>query len=251
MGSGWRTNYKIDFRDQINQLLKIINVELEKGPPVKKIVLDFGGVLFDGSDNDLFATLGKKLNRDPKVIGNFIEDSDNGGWTGIDKNGKRVSEIDYGKNLFKLLNLPYPGIEGVRDLFASGGALKPINTTKKLVRALSKKSNVELWVYSDAVLPGPARNRQLQAQFFPELAQDKTIVSSEIGFSKRDREMSAFAELLKRMDNPDPLSVLYIDDIEKYTVVARAKYNLKAITYPETQRIREALAGQLIQTFSY
>ena len=268
-------NYKIDFtalREEVlqefqkpenqNWLLQARNAqenlnpkfdELLGRPPVKTVIFDFGDVLTAGGlDEKLIAAMAKVVESPAETVSTAL-----GAILGQGALSAVLKEEEYLERFFKALGKPFPGIEKAKTVFMQPEIYEPCPGMPKILASLSQNPNIAIYVLSDAVafLAGPIR-KAIQENY-PQIPMDHVYISSERKVAKSENRADFWQKVLELVGNPDPSSVLFIDNNEVYTTSARAVGGIRGLTFrgdpdsnlsPETRLEKEFAQAGLISS---
>src|SRR3989344_9607987 len=211
-------------------------------PPIQIVALDMGKVLVEDADPPLWQKLGTLFNRDPQAVEKAV------GSLGDLAMPGSISLPEYTHQLRELLGLTLTHQE-IMSAFNQPSIYHPVAGMQELVKQLSQNPGIKLYVLSDCheIIAKP--NTEALAPLYPPFRAENIFFSSIIKASKRVGGL-AFAELLKLLGNPDPSSVLFIDDNRGYTTKARAGFGIRVLTFLDNlssgrtaaARIQEELA---------
>lgn len=197
-------------------------------PAVKFVVFDVGGVLTNLADEQLWQAMSVQLNRTPQQILKAVSNSLDQGMPG------KISKEAYLSRFIAALDLPFPSsIEEAERYFDCPQAYYPIPGMPEVVAKMIKNPNLEVFVLSDAIAPLVKPNMDKIREYYPGIKEANVLFSSVIGAAKREQGSPAFRILLERLNNPNPQTILFIDDNVNYTTNARARFNIRAMHFRE------------------
>ncbi|MBI2196477.1 hypothetical protein HYU45_02575 [Candidatus Daviesbacteria bacterium] len=207
--------------------------ETLKRPPVETVVFDAGGVLFQDADSALFKGLASFFSQAYEDVILAMNDLNPEAF------GNKISEEEYLRRFWDKMGQPYPeNLDQARAPFRQPEIYNPINGMQDLVRSLAQNPNIQLYVLSDCIHPVATTVFNWIAKEYPQIPPDHILISSRINTAKIETNSPAFQILLKRLSNPNPQSVLFIDDNPVYTTTARARYGLRSIHFRENDPAR-------------
>jgi FMN phosphatase YigB (HAD superfamily) len=210
--------------DAQESLDPLIDEKLER-PSVKTVVLDIGGVLLGSRDTEISTSIADSLDVPEEKVLEAL-------WS-LDPDGKagQISHDDYLAAFYNHVNVPLPeDAAQARIPFVQPDIYTPIEGMPSIIDRL-RRSDVAVYLLSDLIAPVGETVREKVAELYPGIDQDKILFSYELGASKLDG--SAFPALLDRLDNPDPASVLFIDDREEFTNAASGTHGLRRFHFRE------------------
>lgn len=210
---------------------------------VKTIAFDFGGVLVEDGDiafeNALATTLGCSFDAVKTAFEELNPDSF----------ANKISEEEYLRKFYQRVGVNFPiSLEKARSPFKQPSFGRIRSQMQELVTRLTQKG-INLFVLSNAIHSVTTTNLSFLRQHFPEIPADHLLVSNQVNAAKGESGNLIFRILLDRAGNPDPLSVLFVDDKVAHTTAARARYNLRAMHFTDndpTRIIQELARGQYI-----
>lgn len=199
-------------------------------PSINTVVFDFGDVLCEAPDEQLIENLAIKLGCSSADV--FRAFSEHNG----PSMGGKISEVEYLKRFYQSTGREMPeNMQNAREPFVQPEIYRAIEGMREIIKGLSENPNVKIYVLSDAIRPLAGIIREMIAKYYPEIDQENIFISSEIGESKREPGAPAFQKMIDILKGQgielNPESTLFIDDREKYTTAARAKYGIRGLTF--------------------
>lgn len=201
-----------------------VDINLQR-PQIKHIVFDAGGVLLDTSDEELFRTLSSELNVPSELIGKAIDELADIGMAA------EITEEDYLIRFFAKINVDFTGIDTAKKIFRKPQIYKPYPGMQELVAEIGRKSNIQVYVLSDAIALVTDTVMRRILEFYPSFDPNNIFISSKINASKRSNGTNAFKRFLELSKIDSPESTLLIDDNESYTTRARAENGMRSLTF--------------------
>lgn len=206
---------------------------LLKRPLITTVVFDIGNVLYEGKDGeDIDLLLAEKLavhfgyTREEAYTALVESLADGKGFAG------KILEKEYLVEFWQRLGkTPPTTIEELRAPFVQPEIYTPINGMQEIVASLSKNPGIKIFCLSDAIAPVTPTVLGVMQRDFPQIKTGDIFVSNMIGAAKREPNAPAFAKLLGCLGTINPESVLFIDDKEGYTAIARGNYNIRGLTF--------------------
>ncbi len=221
-----------------------------KRPPITNIVFDVGGVLFQVAEEELMKAISQKLDVSPDTFKRVFQR-----YYGAEYIAGRS---DPGETLYHELGLPTRGKVETEDIFSHPNIYHPVEGMPEIIGELASNPDLQVILYSDAMAPLAKTVRAVIRDFYPQLRVDQrdgqVFISSQTRTSKIGKD--AYEYILERLGNPDPQSVLFIDDNQTYTTSARAANNMRGFTFrgnpykelTATQRLKgELQKGELLK----
>lgn len=198
--------------------------------PIETVVFDIGDVLFQGKrgevlDDELVRRISSFFNRSKNDIISIFEVLHHDGMTG------RLSGEEYLKKFWVLAGKNPPvNPEQLQKPFVHLDIYKPNQEMQWIVRALSKNPALRCYILSNVVSPFTWVLKQRLGQFYPEILQKNIFLSSEIGFAKGINDQALWNFIAKKTKT-DFSSILFIDNTEQYTAIARVNFGVRGFTF--------------------
>lgn len=215
----------------LKQAQETLNPEVDRlleRPPIQAVVFDIGEVLLQDADPALFKGLASFFS---KSYGDIVLAMNN---LNPEAFGNKISEEEYLRRFWEKMGQPFPNkLDKARAPFMQPAIYHPTEGMQDLVKALAKNPNVQLYVLSDCIHAVATTVFSWITSQYPQIHPEHILISSKINAAKRETNSPAFQVLLKQLNNPDPQSVLFIDDNSTYATNARAKYGLRSMHFRE------------------
>lgn len=212
-------------------------------PPVKILVYDVGGVLFQDADQELIDGLADCYQKDSEVVSEALGALIDKSMTGS------ITNEEFFQRFGKSLGLTDAEIKSLPQAFIRPEIYKPVPGMQDQLEKVSQNPNVNFVLLSDIISPLAATALGRLKHFYPFVKPENIHFSCDIKASKREQGSKSFAVLLNRLGNPNSQSVVFIDDREKYTTAARSGYNIRALTFRgnefENLTSEERVSGEL------
>jgi len=141
------------------------------------------------------------------------------------------------------LGVSMTSMEDLRGLFAHPEICKSTAGMQNLIADIANKSEITLMVFSDSILPLAKSVSGGVLALYPRLSPDRVFISSVLKSSKMGGD--AYAKILEQFGNPDPQTVLFVDDKLTYSSAARIKFNMRGFTFEGDAAKGEASAQRL------
>ena len=236
----------LSVRHAQESLNRDIDIQLGR-PKIKFIVFDVGGVLVKTIEPDLEQSISRQLNLDTSKVHEafsifFSKEMMASGIT-----EEKLLEIFLGR-----LGVPMASLEDARGLFAHPEICKPVAGMQNLIADIANKSGTTSIVFSDSILPLAKSVSGSVLALYPQFSPDRVFISSVLKSSKMGGD--AYGKILELLGNPDPQTVLFVDDKLTYSSAARIKFNMRGFTFEgdaakgeaSTQRLKRELASAQI-----
>lgn len=194
-------------------------------PSIQTVVFDVGGVLFEDADPSLAEAISRVLGKTREEVWQPVQTLLDEGMSGA------LNEETYLREYFSQLGIPIPSLKEAKTLFRHPAIYHPIPEMQEVVRKLSENPNIQLYILSDSISPLAEIVAKQVRNYFPQIPESHIYISSVIEASKKSVTGEAFKKLLVLLGNPEPETVLFIDDKEAYTKKARANYGIRAVTF--------------------
>lgn len=192
-------------------------------PPIKYIIFDIGGVLLRASEQELVASVAAKLEIDPiktfEALQRYYLPEVMSGRVGLDEQTAIISAATGIKI----------GVEKLMNVFNNPQIYHPVEGMQLLVEMLSQNPVLEIVLFTDSIRPVADPIRRAILSFYPYIGREKIVISSEAGVSKVGGD--AYPFMLEKIGNPDPQSVLFVDDRQIYATRARSGFNMRGFTF--------------------
>jgi len=202
-----------------------IDVRLGR-PPIQAVIFDAGGVLMKDPDPALFSSLADFFDCSYDEIVVVMNDLN------PDAFSNKMSEFEYLKKFWERLGKECPTeIELAKKPFIRPEIYQPIEGMREILKKLSESPNIQLYVLSDSIHVVAPPVLGWIRESYPQLPEDHIFISSLINASKREKDGSAFRVTLEKMGIEEPQAILFIDDKEPYSTMARARYNMRSIHF--------------------
>lgn len=231
----------------IKEAQETLDLEIDRlleRPSIKTIVFDFGNVLTTPFlDERLFEEMAKNLGVTPEAVNQAILALLEGGAMAAVK-----KEEDCLREFYKRIGQEFPGLDQAKKIFVQPNIYVPGEGMQKIVQKLAKNPDLEIHILSDAIEPLADIVFEAIRRLYPKISSKYIFISSREHASKREIQSSAFKNFLEKIGNPDPQTVLFIDDIEKYTTSARALWGMRSFYFgdnPFGQKAFERLEKEL------
>ncbi len=215
-------SYLYDFRDSRESLDPRID-ELLGRPPVGTIIFDVGGVLNQDADPALLKNLVSYFSvSEDQVLEAFS------GMNDLAMAGQ-INEEEYLRRFWEYLGKTCPvDIEVARKPFVQPDIYLPVEGMYEIIRDLAGNQDLRLYVLSNIIPPLTSTVSVFLRTHYPFLNPDNIYYSCDIKASKK--EVNTPEVVLQRIGNPDPGSVLFIDDVTGYVDLFR-RNNTRAFTF--------------------
>ena len=197
-------------------------------PLMQTVVFDIGGVLTNLADNALWQAMALQLNHSAEEVSKAISESLDDGLPG------KISKEAYLKRFFAALGLAFPAsMEEAEGYFNQPEVYYPTPGMPELIGKILGNPSVQVFLLSDAIPPLVKPNLDAVERFYPGIQTDNVLFSSTIGAAKREKGSPALKLLLDQLGNPDPQTVLFIDDNATYATNFRSLYGGRAMHFRE------------------
>lgn len=228
----------------IEQQKLSMNTEKELAKPqIKTIVFDVGNVLVNAPTGILVEKIAEKLGIPKEEMNAFF--------TAYDKPamGGKMSEEEYLQRLYAMSEIPMPeNLEEARQVFQYPELYSPVEGMQALVKELQRNPSIQIRVLSDIEPPlKPLMLTKLQ-EYYPSINPETVFFSCDIKASKAEEGSPAFEELLKRLGNPDPVTVFFTDDKKQFVDNGQVEHGIKTFHFHSdeegvspSQRLRHEL----------
>lgn len=213
----------------VKEAQETLDPEIDKflgRPPIKTIIFDFGNTLTAPFiDERLFEEMAKDLNVSAELIEEAISKMvAEGAMSGV------KTEEDYLRDFYREIGKNFSTVEDAKNFFIHPNIYIPAEGMQRVVHRLSNNPQVQVYVLSDAIEPLDIVFEMIR-NLYPQIQMDHILISSKISASKRETQNSSFKKFLEQLGNPDSQTVLFIDDLEKYTTSARALWGIRSICF--------------------
>lgn len=200
--------------------------ELLNRPSIQTVVFDAGGVLMKDPDPALFNLLANFFDCS---YGKIVESMNE---LNPDAFSNKISEVKYLKKFWKKMGKTCPSeIDLARKPFIHPEIYQPMEGMQEIIKRLSENSNIQLCVLSDSIhVVTPAVLSWIRG-IYPQIPENHIFISSLIRASKKDEGSTAFKVMLEKLGVKDPQAVIFIDDRESYSTVARAEYDMRSMRF--------------------
>ena len=214
-----------------------IDIQLGR-PKIKFIVFDVGGVLIETIEPDLEQLISRQLNLDTSKVHEAFSI-----FYSKEMMAAEITEEKLLKMFLGRLGVSMTSMEDFRGLFAHPEICKSIAGMQNLIADIANKSEITLMVFSDSILPLAKSVSGGVLALYPRLSPDRVFISSVLKSSKMGGD--AYAKILEQFGNPDPQTVLFVDDKLTYSSAARIKFNMRGFTFEGDAAKGEASAQRL------
>lgn len=195
---------------------------------IKTVVFDVGGVLFEDSDANLAKAIAGRCGLDPSRVSQAVANL----YPPEIMSG-RMSDEDVLQQLQQELGEEFSEkvrtVEDAYSIFNNPGIYRSVEGMQEIIDALSRNPQIEIYILSDSIKFVALPLKRKLRDFFPQIEEDHTLISSEIGRSKRGGD--AFSVLLEKLGLPDPQTVLFIDDKEVYSTSAKTGSEIRSMQF--------------------
>ena len=214
-----------------------IDIQLGR-PKIKFIVFDVGGVLIETIEPDLEQLISRQLNLDTSKVHEAFSI-----FYSKEMMAAEITEEKLLKMFLGRLGVSMTSMEDLRGLFAHPEICKSTAGMQNLIADIANKSEITLMVFSDSILPLAKSVSGGVLALYPRLSPDRVFISSVLKSSKMGGD--AYAKILEQFGNPDPQTVLFVDDKLTYSSAARIKFNMRGFTFEGDAAKGEASAQRL------
>ena len=218
-------------RDAQESLDPAIDTLLRR-PPIRKVVFDIGNVLLGGPGGvDIDLALAEGLARElycssEEAYKSLLESVTDEAMSG------RMSEEEYLTEFwYRSGKKPPLTLDAMRRPFIQPQIYSPIEEMQDIVEHLSRNPSIEIHCLTDSIAAVTPTVLQALQTYYPQIKLENIYVSNRQGAAKREKEGPAFRVLFERLGNPDPQTVLFIDDKEPYTATFRSIYGGRGFTF--------------------
>lgn len=217
-------------------------------PAIHTIVFDIGNVLVNAPDEILTEKIATEFSCSQEDILAFLTQYATQAMSG------KMGEKEFLRLFYENRGKPLSdNIEEARRPFIHPEIYESVEGMQELLRDLSANHRIQIRFLSDVI---PSVKDVVLAklhQYYPEVDTASALFSCDIGASKREQNALAFQKLDEHLGNPDPETVLFIDDNSKYVDIASVRYKHRKFHFRPSaygkspaQRLREELKGATI-----
>lgn len=212
-------------------------------PHIKHVVFDAGGVLLSDSEQALTSGIARDFGIEPRVVESAMATL-----YGPEYNANTIAPDEYLPRFFGALALGGVDLQTMRAAFERPDIYRRVADMSGIVAGLSQNPNLTITVLSDSIAAVAGPVRAAIRRLYPVIADERILISSEIGAAKIGSG-EAFDTLLQHLGNPDPRTVLMVDD--KHITTAR-KRGIRTFTFQNhplgSPSAANTLKGQLRQS---
>ncbi len=189
---------------------------------IQVILFDLGGVIFTDFFSGAEQDLSQKLGIDSQKVLEVYRKTDIAAYC---KN--ELSDEDRWKSFLKQLNISQTKIPLCIDEFYKSYKLFP--QSLKMVQTVKHQTTCRLGVLSDQPMGIATYLQNKYKDIFDCFEKNITIISAEVGFSKKDKDFSIYTLAIEKA-HALPEEILFIDDSQQNLEMAQKK-GIKTFLY--------------------